>query len=153
MHLSSLPHSCRQCFSGLMCSEAVLYASCPWWVWIILLKPYWLQEAAELSAPSTHQVPSEQHDAELFSSGNTCGLLPEVDPRGSMVQRRDAELWAAGHFQLSLEKINEAAQGMKDSFAIGGCETTAQPMLLVHKSQDAEKTVKSAETGLRSWCL
>ena len=42
---------------------------------------------------------------------------------------------------------------MEDSFAIGGCETIAQPMLVVHKSQDAEKTVKSAETGLRSWCL
>ena len=79
-----------------------------------------------MSAPSTHQVPSEQHDAEL---------------------------WAAGHFQLSLEKINKAAQKMEDSFAIGGCETIAQPMLVVHKSQDAEKTVKSAETGLRSWCL
>ena len=107
----------------LMCSEAVLHEWCPWWVLIALLKPYWLQEAAEMPAPSTHEVRSEQHDAEL---------------------------WAAGHFQLSLEIINKAARKMEDRFAIGGCETIAQPVLLVHKSQDPEKTVKSVKSGLRS---
>ena len=79
-----------------------------------------------MSAPSIHQVPSEQHNAELLAAEET---------------------------QLSLEYIDEAAEEMEDSFAIGGCETIAQPMLLVHSSQDAEKTVKSVETGLRSWCL
>ena len=68
-----------------------------------------------MSAPSIHEVPSEQHNAELL---------------------------AAEDFQLSLERIEKAAQNMEDSFAIGGCETIAQPVLLVHNSQDAEKTVE-----------
>ena len=79
-----------------------------------------------MSAPSTHQVPSEQHDAEL---------------------------WAAENFQFSLRTIDKVAKELEDSFAIGGCETIAQPVLLVHKSQDAEKKVRSVGTGLRLWWL
>ena len=81
------------------------------------LKLCWLQEAAETSSLSEPHVPSEQQDAELL---------------------------AAEDFQLSMELIGEAAQNMEDSFAIGGCEACAQPVLLVYDSQDAEKTVSSA---------
>ena len=77
-------------------------------------------------ASSIQHVPSEQHNAELL---------------------------AAERFQVSMMLIGQAAQNMEDSFAIGGCEACAQPVLLVHNCQDARKMVMTAESGLRSCCL
>ncbi len=124
MHLSSLPHLCQQCLPGLKCSEAVSHR-CALRVLIKSLKPCW-QEAAGMAASSTQHVPSEQHHAELL---------------------------AAERFRVSMTLIEQAAQNMEDSFAIGGCEALAQPVLLVHNCQDARKMVMTAESRLRSCCL
>ncbi len=124
MHLSSLPHLCQEWLLGLKCSKAVSHR-CALRVLITLLKLCWLQEAAKMAAQSEDHVPSEQHDAELLAT------------------------------RLSMELIDEAAQSMEDSFAtgIGGREACLQPVLLVCNTQDAEKTVKSAEPKRRSWFL
>ena len=79
-----------------------------------------------MAAPSINQVPPEQHDAEVL---------------------------AAEYMQESRKIIDEAAQSMQDRFVTGGRELCFQPVLLVCSSQDAEKTVNSAEPKLRSWCL